>query len=252
MTPPVAFCWFTFAGDAECLVESVKSVRRAYGPRIPVCVYDDAAAPIPSCTLQSIKPTLYERTTWPRRGNLNGPVCVRGILDALSRAARACGTTWVSKIDSDVILVRPWLIADTRWAYQGLSWGLQHLAAGANNYMRQDLPERILRRLAGRPGFFRPEDANCPEDNTIACLATLEAPGGVLIHDSANQSPEPRIGAGWFYDVRRTFDQAAHYSLVTFGNRFSIPNVDPDTAQSRAIVASTMLQFNAYLDSAQI
>lgn len=245
----ISFAWFTFGGDAECLIESVKSVRRVYGPDVSVAIFDDAAAPISQAALMSIAPTIYERTRFDRCGNLRGPECVLGILDALDRTARATGTPWVSKIDSDTILVKAWHRADPRWQYQGISWGIEQVGAGANNYMRADLPGRILRRLAGRPRFFRPTDALCPEDNTIALLSVVEAKGGVLIHDSAQASPEPRIAAGWMYDKAYTFEDTQGYSLISFGNRFSISGVDPSSQQSRAIVAQKMEAYNTFLQN---
>lgn len=246
----IAFIWFSFSGDGDCLVESVDSVRRVYGQDVPVCIFDDAAAPVSPHILQLVRPTLYERTRFDRGGNLRGAICITGMLDCMRRAAEITRADWISKIDCDTILIRPWIEDDLRWAYQGVSWGTQQLGAGLNYTLRKDVPLRILDRIAGRPGIFKEPD--CPEDNTIALLATVCIPGSTYIHDSAYDAPGTRLAAGWMYtqDSPSTFEDCRGHSMITFGNRYTMDNLtieERNGSRARARVAETMLQFNEWI-----
>lgn len=245
----IAFVWFSFGGDGDCLVESVASARRVYGQDVPVCVFDDDRAPLSPHVVQMVRPTLYERTAWDRGGNLRGPICITGILDCMRRVAEITRADWISKIDCDTILIRPWVQDDLRWAYQGVSWGTQQLGAGLNYALRRDVPDRILRMIAGRPGLFK--EASCPEDNTIALFATVCCPGATLIHDSAVGAPGQRLASGWIYGETPTMaEDCRGYSIVTFGNRFTMDDLDTEErngSRARTRVAVTMAQFNRWI-----
>ncbi|WPX40109.1 hypothetical protein QET93_011255 [Akkermansia sp. N21116] len=244
----ISFVWFSFEGDSACLVESVKSVRRVYGSDVPVCIFDDSKAPISADDLTTISPSLYEKTEWDRGGNLRGGIAITGMIDCMRRAAEVTKADWVSKIDCDTILIKPWLDDDLKWAYQGTSWGSEQLGAGLNYIMRKDVPARILKHIAGRPGIFKGE---CPEDNTIALLAATCFPGGLLIHDSA-YGGKNRLAAGWVYSKFRpsTPQDCMKFAAITFGNRYmmqDLPREKRNSQIARDRVAQTMRMFNSWL-----
>lgn len=244
----IAFVWFSFTGDADCLVQSVASVRRVYGHNVPVCIFDDDNAPVPDAMLSRIMPTIYERTRFDRGGNLNGGEAVAGMLDCMRRVAEVTGCDWVSKIDCDTILIRRWLIDDLRWAYQGTSWGTEQLGAGLNYILRKDVPERILQHISGRPGLFK---GKSPEDNSIALLTAVCCPGGLLIHDSGIGARH-RLAAGWMYHQACPSmpQDCTRFSVLTFGNRYSMddmPIEERNGSRARARVAETMAQFNEWI-----
>lgn len=244
----IAFVWFTFEGDSACLVESVSSVRRVYGQDVPVCVFDDAKAPVSGDALERVRPTLYERTRFDRGGNLNGGVAIAGMLDCMRRVAEITRADWVSKIDCDTVLIRRWLIDDLRWAYQGTSWGTEQLGAGLNYVLRKDVPGRLLQHIAGRPGLFK---GKSPEDNSIALLTAVCCPGGLLIHDSG-MGARHRLAAGWMYHQAMPSipSECTRFSLVTFGSRYSMDDLTVEQQSSqlaRDRVAETMSAFNEWL-----
>lgn len=246
----ISFVWFSFTGDAACLVESVASVRRIYGQDVPVCIFDDGKAPISTEALAAIVPTLYEQTDFDRGGNLNGRIAITGIIDCMRRVADMTGCDWVSKIDCDTILLKPWLTDDLRWAYQGTSWGTEQLGAGLNYILRKDVPARLLKHIAGRPGIFK---GRCPEDHTIALLTTTCYPGATLIHDSA-MGGEKRIAAGWFYNQPRptTPGECLRFALMTFGNRYTMDDMAVEERggqPGRDRVAETMAMFNCWIEN---
>lgn len=97
----IAFILFTHGADADCLRESVTSIRTAYRGA-PVAIFDDhrcRVSPVPRCEMLGV-------TAFNRRGNLNGRECLLGMLACMSRVAAKTGAKWICKVDSDTILNR--------------------------------------------------------------------------------------------------------------------------------------------------
>lgn len=235
----VAFVWFTFDGDADCLLTSVESVRRMHGAEVPICLYDDAAHPLSQEVVRLVRPTVYEQTDFNRQGNLNGKACILGMLNCLQGAGRVTQSTWISKIDSDTLLLRDWCMWDYDVRFQGSMWHCHTLGAGLNYTMRADVPEDILQMLARSPSILT---GRLPEDATISLLAHVVSPFGAVSHICAPGHPDRLVG-GWKYvpgkESRR--EDGARFAVLTFGNRHDM--VDTPVEHRRQRVAKVMREF---------
>jgi len=237
--------WFTFAGDAACLVESVAAFRAAC-PGAPVAIFDEDRLPLPQEVVETINPRIYERTNWPRLGNLNGWPAVRGILQSCDLAARMTGAVGTLKIDCDtLVLSSRWLRLDA--AVTGWDCGWIRYAAGMARHLRADVPQRLLRGLDRRPLITHP----VAEDLAISAEASFEFPGQVWLHPRQPGIPTGFRLAGWSYR-RQTAGlfglthPAADHDVVTFGNRAQIPGA---RAAARTVVAAAMARFRADLQT---
>jgi hypothetical protein len=235
--------WFTFGGDADCLIESVASFRAACSGA-PVAIFDEARLPLPEEVVERIDPALYQRTTWPRLGNLNGWPAVRGILESCDRAAAVTGAVGTLKIDSDTLVQSSrWLRLDA--AVTGWDCGWLRYAAGMARYVRADVPQRLLRGLDRRPLINHP----VAEDLAISAEAAFEFPGQVWLHPRQPIHPAGFRLAGWSY--RRQAEgkfplthPAELHDVITFGNRSQIPGA---RAAARTVAAAAMARFRADL-----
>lgn len=184
----------TYAADAELCACAAKSVGRLRGvcpeDRIRLVIADDAAAPLDTLPAEA---DARLTTDFPRRGNLNGVGCVRGLL-ATYVAAALPDDDWVLKLDSDTYLCHlEWLRGRTvGCVYSGTGVGPKifgscyaltpKTAAAALELTQAD---DVAQRLAG---------AYAPEDLVISCLARMTGFGwerqaprqGGAISQSAN------------------------------------------------------------------
>lgn len=102
----IPVCIFTFRGDALPVLEAARSVVAA--GCLPV-ICDDAADPLPPWCRGSLEAMgcEYLRTTFPRRGNLNGTDCAAGIAGTLAAAAARHDSPVAIKVDADTVLLDP-------------------------------------------------------------------------------------------------------------------------------------------------
>ncbi|MCU0797560.1 MAG: hypothetical protein MUF31_16695 [Akkermansiaceae bacterium] len=237
--------WFAFGADAACLIESVASFRAAC-PGAPVAIFDEDRLPLPEPVVARIDPALYQRTTWPRLGNLNGWPAVRGILQSCHEAARMTGATGTLKIDSDtLVLSARWIRQDA--AVTGWDCGWLRYAAGMARFLRADVPDRLLRGLDRRPLLNHP----VAEDLAISAEASYEFPGQVILHSRQPERPNGFRLAGWSYRLQAEgkfglTHPAELHDVVTFGNRAQIPGA---RAAARSVVAAAMARFRADLQA---
>lgn len=98
----VAIVYFTYERDAELLGLSLQAVDRlrAAGDNVSVYVFDDASAPLAEVPAGVV----YEQTSFERKGNLNGLVCVDGMLDVYERVFAETGADWLVKQDCDTFM----------------------------------------------------------------------------------------------------------------------------------------------------
>ena len=73
---------FCYREDYKCLELCVKQIRRA-DCNARIYLFDDGARPLEPGQIPAGKDVSYKVTYFPRRGNLNGLECVRGILGCM-------------------------------------------------------------------------------------------------------------------------------------------------------------------------
>lgn len=242
---PLAFLWFTFAGDADCLRASLESIHRI-SPAATRHVRYDPEQPLPpdliwECTQAGID---IRPSSGPHGGNLNGRDHLERQLDALADAAPAGG--WIVKIDSDVVIqsmdwLMPVLSAPNPFGAVGF-WANKpkpQPLCGPCYALRADVPRRLRQTLAAPPQAL-PFYEKMPEDHCVSTLldATLEK-GEIARIASWPQVP-------WFagFQYQETFEDNAGVldsyrtiSIVTFGNRSMLTGTD---AEKRAQTALQM------------
>lgn len=98
----MTFVYFSYKDDAAALRQSVASLRAAAGEDVPVCVVNDAAAPIPAEALPVGVVSVMSR--YDRGGTGKGLEAVRGQLHALREVMQATGEDYAVKIDSDIFV----------------------------------------------------------------------------------------------------------------------------------------------------
>lgn len=237
--------YFSFGPDGPCLLESVKSIRRVYGPLTRICIYDEALNPVDQEIIQEIQPYLYEKTTFNRGGNLNGKECILKMLDCMARAAIATDAQTIMKIDCDTVVLRDWMNHNRRWAMQGVWFKPRAFISGLCYAMDATTPAALIEKTKNRDLW----EGKCPEDATISMLSTIFFPGGVCIFDSAQDAPD-RIAVGYYYASQQEWATYNKFKIVSFGNRSTM---DPKltTDQKRHVVGQTMQQFTRYIETAQ-
>lgn len=168
---PRFFC-FCYELDAPLLPGLIESIRRVY-PAAPIHLIDDDARPIPRDTLARLPfdRVFYERSAFARRGNLNGPDCILGVIDTFSRHLRA-GEQLV-KVDPDFICLNPAGVRDLlATGYGCIAPQLQRYLFGGYFYaMRAEVLTQLRRILPARDAIL----AGAQEDITIGSLAYLAA-----------------------------------------------------------------------------
>lgn len=98
----IAIVFFSYAGDAQLLQQSLRAIPhlRAYGDRIDVYLADDAADPIPDIP----EHTHYISTTFYRCGNLNGLDCILGMARTYAHILSCADYDWIIKTDCDTYI----------------------------------------------------------------------------------------------------------------------------------------------------
>lgn len=184
---------YTYRNDAILLPGLVRNVASAFpGSRLTLAVDDNNPLDkADESALEALASDLgyrvdIERTTFPRKGNLNGPSCVLGMLDFALAAASP--RDLILKIDADAFIVAPepirGILSDPKLGY---------LAAQVANYpfggyfyaVRADVLARV-REWITDPSLILDGQH---EDITIGCLAFMVA-------SSLN------LRAGFLYDTR--------------------------------------------------
>lgn len=139
------FCIFTYADDAHMLGQCIRALRKLGASRNNIYIFDDDKKPLPYPPPN----TQYTRTTFQRRGNLNGVQCVDGMLLCMKYAATASRADVVIKVDSDVIINNlEWVLEnDYMNSICGFHIGLQNHISGCTYSLPTAALIPMLRKL---------------------------------------------------------------------------------------------------------
>lgn len=240
-----AIVYFTYGPDFDCLVESVRSLRRVPGcRRTPIYVFDDGNYPMTPEQVQKLPEGIhYERTYFNRNKNLNGIECVIGMLICFERVKRETGAKLIFKIDCDSIIhsLKYWVNAIKKEGYDmaGMCVNPDYLyCAGPCYVMRSeiiyDLLVNISKLLESEISKIMP---HLPEDHSITELARMLDKKVKVLDNSPNNNPVNWILAPFVYnelefsknDTENTiavaynaFNRYRFYQNVNFGNRYEI------------------------------
>jgi glycosyltransferase involved in cell wall biosynthesis len=217
-----AYCFFSFKGDHESLLQSIRSIRACH-PTAKIAVFDDGRHHLPKPPPSDY----YERTWFQRGGNLNGRECIMGELLAFQKAARLFGAQWVAKIDCDTVVVdgpRAFsLPASVHADVYGASWH-EHGVWGPFYIVSATFIYRMLEAINGFGGL--PDE----EDFGMTALAR-QARGRVTIVPWSEHFLN-----GFDYRLRQfDFDRFRATCAITCGNRMQIGGPDPRAVQARAM-----------------
>lgn len=149
---------FTYAMDAALAERAAKAAFRA--GMTPLMVWDGA---VPENAANRTPEALHIASDFPRRGNLNGEACVRGVLDIF--AAVSDGADWVVKIDSDTIVRRSYTERLARSAKDSEGFYVLNTNTpwwGCCYALRAATAKRLA-EIAKTWAF----EGRCPEDHTI-------------------------------------------------------------------------------------
>lgn len=258
---PLAFLWFTFGPDAECLLLSVAAAKAA-APHAALHVKLDPVHPFPHPAIDSLREmgAIVSGSTGTHGGNLNGAEHVDHQLAELGEAAGPDhGRGMVVKIDSDTIVrsldwLAPAFIEASPVIAVGFEAGPHAPWCGPCYALRAGIPQLLRSTLAtvlrqGRDRRHQPFllPAGLPEDATTCALLKASGRKGILRWPSY---PVSRYFAGFQYpdpsegDFQSAcldlFPQYATTSVVSFGNRSMLPL---SGHSQRQIVAQTMSAF---------
>lgn len=182
---------FTYSGDADVLPVCISATRRAF-PGAPIHVIDDNASPLKPDQVALLGDIHYTRSVWDRKRNLNGPECIRGILDTMHENVSRYGADYAVKIDADTLVLRS--ERHLEWMQNSVGHFTQttpeKFFGGMFYGIRYDILD-ICRQNAH--AMQLPEKAN--EDNTIGCLANIAAHTGKwVVENGTDPNGEGRIG----------------------------------------------------------
>lgn len=196
---------FTYAKDAALLPLCIGHAAR-HGR---VVLADDAAAPAcDEAEALAMGASMYVRTEFDRKGNLNGSACVRGMLELYRDYGEA---EWLMQVDSNMLLFRPEVLLpgdESRVAMVGQAagycdaWLMQtpvHYARGGGMLLRRDRVERML-ALMDKPGIVeRIDSGKAYSDHVLTTLCRMC--GGevqLLRHEGAGKEQRVYKRVGWY------------------------------------------------------
>ena len=237
-----AVCIFTYGSDARALGQCLRALEltRAAWPGLRVAVFDDGRHPLPYAPVCDF----YQKTYFPRLGNLNGRPCVQGEIICERIAARKFNAVCIVKLDCDTI-VRDWgwMMDAFRAAPVGqvgmkltddMDW-----ASGMCNAVRADVLHDAL-KASGKV----PMRKGIPEDIGItACICAAGHDVRLIRQDQDPVRGWDGICTGYDYQNKTGMWHGwilyMFYPVVTFGNR----NLIKDKERAREIVGEQMEKF---------
>lgn len=203
---------FTHSGGRWRLPWWVKGVRQA--GLLPVVV-DDVHDPLDASAVVELRRdgVEYRRTTWRRRGNLNGTDVAAGICEELAAAAKRYGSAYALKCDDDTAIIEPGLFTPAATCTAvGLTWAGDPRggAYGMAYALRRDVAAAVAHCLR-----LLPLDPAAPEDLTVWGAVRAMGRDQVIEHEFdpiGGPFCALPIGADPREAVRR-------FGVVTVGNR---------------------------------
>lgn len=229
-----SYVFFSFAGDRDCLVQAIRSIR-AFDPTGKIAVFDDGNDPMRNPP----QVDLYERSHWERNYNLNGRECIMGELLSFQKAARMCGAEWVVKMDSDTILTDPdralHIMQNERLDLCGSTWPGSETAWGPFYMLRASIVPRMMETVSAIAELSDEEDKGM----TAVCRA---ARGRVKLIDFKDDSERWLNGLDYRlpqFDPRLFLpsDEALYHTrrvAITCGNRACLSGPNPRDVCARA------------------
>ena len=204
---------FTYEKDAALLPLCISHAAR-HGR---VVLVDEAAAPATDeAEALGMGAAEYVRSTFDRRGNLNGAPCVRGMLEVYRDHGQ---DSWLMQVDSNMLLFRPELLQVAEHgepvALIGQAAGYcdawlastpVHYARGGGMLLRRDMVEKMLAKMDA-PGIVeRIESGKGFSDHVLTVLCQM-CGGRVHLwkHESAAMVGGVYKRVGWF-----TFEEHSH------------------------------------------
>jgi hypothetical protein len=206
-------------------------------PTARLHVFDDGKAPITGSQLRQVEGLVYsyERTTFERRGNLNGRACILGQLECYQRAVR---DGIVCKVDCDTMLFRPGFLpeafrADPNLLGAGIRCPMTNGFWGPFYGYRAEALEPLARLCQVLCPTCR-----LPEDLTLSGILRREAPGRARVFETGKQSG---YFTGYNYRTALTLEEyIRRFHVITFGARFTQWKAFLTTAQQREWQGETM------------
>jgi hypothetical protein len=203
---------FTYSGGAQRLPWWVRGIRQA-GFCPVVC--HDGNDPLPGHVLGWLEAEGVEvvKSTWPRRGNLNGTDTAARICGELAAVAARHDAPYVLKVDDDTYIADPEVFTCVQQAAAvGLLWpgDPRGGAYGMAYALRSDTAAEIAEH------FDRlPVDVAAPEDLAIwAAAKALAGPAGVMAWEfDIEEGPFAAIPLG-----SCPKDAVDRYGVITVGN----------------------------------
>lgn len=215
--------WFTFAGDALPLRESV-AYFRSMNPGVPVYIAHDIARPIPLEIMDAISPDFIEETRFVTHTALYGWAPLLAILETIQKACALASAKSAIKIDSDTMVdLSGWYSPDLPWV--GAEGGLMPLGRGMACGIQPGTAKAIHKALTEDRWFdksFIP-----PEDSVIYAEAMRLFPNTKLWLRTKRKGAL-MVGYDWV-DESEGFERYKESKVITFGNRMTLPR-DRDTA----------------------
>lgn len=225
--------FFTFAGDSECLHESVAAFREVY-PTGVVAICDDGEKPISDEVRNAVAPDHYEKRNWNSQGNLNGWDTVRGILDFQIRMHQIFeGHKGALKIDCDTLLLdASWIDEDAPAC--GIDAGANVMMIGMCRYLRADTAAAIATFISNK---FLWKEARVMEDAVISTYACF------LFGQQCKRMDWHEVAFSYSY-LHPSINEKVR-PVVTFGNRKEIKEGKP--CDKRAIAGMHMANYRKKL-----
>jgi hypothetical protein len=229
--------FFTFAGDSECLHESVATFRAAFdNPIVAVC--DDGNKPITEHVKNAIAPDHYEKRTWNSNGNLNGWDTVKGIIDFQIRMhEKFDGHKGAIKIDCDTLIFNgSWIDEDAPAC--GIDSGGDVMMIGMCRYLTLDAAMQIRDFLTFK---FLWNNYKVKEDAVIASSAFY------LFGPQCKRMDWTDVAFAYNY-INETCNNKIK-PVVAFGNRREIKAGSP--CDKRAIAGMHMAKYRIFAKNLQ-
>jgi hypothetical protein len=208
MNNKIVFVCFTYERDASCALILADVVSR---DGHAIVFVDDAAHPMSGQVedaLRGMNGVYYRTSNFDRRGNLNGPDAVKGILTELEKVSRYFNAGWVIKIDADTIPT-PTLYASLAKTDKNVVTSLTASVdntvymCGAMYALRAHMPKRMFRLFDGMMARFN-EDENEVNDYMGLQHCSKKLPEDQTMQQLVRCMGEPMDiePLGWYDHVR--------------------------------------------------
>lgn len=223
----ITILMFCYYGEKDILPITLKQVFTAI-PKADVFLLDDSTNPLPYSTVSELLNKFdrlhYEKTTFERNKNLNGPECVLGELDCMVRCMDEVGNKdgYVVKMDPDTLLLRVDLVMEA--LDRGMKWISHNSAKGHFAGMFYLIHRSILEKVKANANKIElPE--KCAEDETIGALCYIYAAKELYSWTNTNSEDGPYKFAAFpvqFYNTSAYWPNIIHCSrfghILTVGN----------------------------------